>query len=191
MRHPHGLASQTSALRDIWGSHGLDMSHSIFRQLVMREVWHVEHVIKSEWDHYDWLLMLFKISDTWWDFFLSFFFYILGPQLRREDNVGPSKPHAFSIRSINESLADYEKHAHSKGFYKTPWTWWLVLHCYLAFPLYVLCSVWQHITVVFTFLKYLQLAKRTFISNQNNMFHAREYLQLPFFSIATFKVRQS
>lgn len=48
------------------------------------------------------------------------FFYILGPQLRREDNVGPSKPHAFSIRSVNESLVDYEKHAHSKDFYKTP-----------------------------------------------------------------------
>lgn len=52
--------------------------------------------------------------------YLFLFFYILGPQLRREDNVGPSKPRAFSIRSINESLADYEKHAHSKGFYKTP-----------------------------------------------------------------------
>lgn len=58
--------------------------------------------------------MLFKISDTWWGFYLFIYlFYILGPQLRREDNVGPSKPHAFSIRSVNESLADYEKNMHA------------------------------------------------------------------------------
>lgn len=150
------------------------MSHSIFRDLVMRDVWHEEHAADSKWDLWGWSLIWFKkiAANVSHDGKLLWFFFVV----------------FYIFTSFRDTIKMYDRFKSGEiSLWNSLLTsfFWCTLKVFKDFtyrsimtaatteqyfPLQLialLCLAAFHKHVTSTFLKYLQLADKAFISDQN------------------------